>query len=80
MGPPFVRGRAIAAPSQDEEREAGGVAAPSDLQARPTGLGAIVGAAEAWMPHVVADGRLVTGRNAQSSAALAAAVLAILGT
>lgn len=78
-GTPFIAGRHVAAFTDAEERAVGGEAkVPFLLETRLKELGAIHHAAADWAPHAVVDGRLVTGQNPQSSAAVAAQVLALL--
>ena len=50
------------------------------LQSRLAELGARHSGAGDWQPHVVTDGRLVTGQNPASSTGVAQAVLAALAS
>lgn len=79
-GTPFIYGRHVAAFTDSEERAVNGTAkVPFLLETRLNDLGAIHLAADDWSSNAVRDGRLVTGQNPQSSAAVAAQVLALLG-
>lgn len=78
-GTPFIAGRKIAAFTDAEERAVGGVAkVPFLLESRLKELGAMHVAAADWASNAVQDGRLVTGQNPQSSAAVASLVLGLL--
>jgi putative intracellular protease/amidase len=78
-GTPFIAGRRIAAFTDAEERAVEGTAkVPFLLESRLKELGAIHHGAADWTSQVVRDGRLITGQNPQSSAAVAAAALALL--
>lgn len=75
-GAALVAGRRVAAFSDDEERAVGMLAVvPFLLSERLTDRGAVHDVGPSFMPHVVEDGRLVTGQNPASTAdAVAAAV------
>lgn len=78
-GSPIVAGRRIAAFTDSEEAAVGLTdVVPFLLQSRLTEQGAQHTAAADWQPHVVTDGRLVTGQNPASSTGVAEAVLAVL--
>jgi putative intracellular protease/amidase len=64
----------------DEEEELLGllVALPATTEALVDAAGAICVPAEPWKPHVVVDGRLVTGQNPQSSSETALRMLDVL--
>jgi putative intracellular protease/amidase len=69
MGDPLVRGRKVAAFTNEEEKQAGlEKAVPFLLQSRLESLGASVVTAEPFMENVVVDDRLITGQNPASSA------------
>lgn len=53
---------------------------PFMLEAKLKELGAKYESADDWNPHVCVDGKLVTGQNPQSSAAIAAAVITLLSS
>ncbi|MGW7130836.1 type 1 glutamine amidotransferase domain-containing protein [Streptomyces bobili] len=73
-------GRGIAAFTNAEEMQAGlGDKARWLLQDRLTEAGVEVRVGEAWAPHVIVDGNLVTGQNPASSGPLAAELLKKLG-
>lgn len=78
-GEPLVRGRRVAAFTDDEERAAGHEEhVPFLLQTRLEELGATVVTAPIWQPNVQADGRLVTGQNPASAEGVAEAVVELL--
>ncbi|MCZ4431289.1 type 1 glutamine amidotransferase domain-containing protein [Agrobacterium sp. SOY23] len=78
-GTPFVKDRTLAAYTDSEER-AGQHAAnvPFLLEERLRGLGARQVIGNDFEPNAVTDGRLVTGQNPQSSAAVATHVMKLL--
>lgn len=78
-GEPLVKGLKFAAFS-DEEEEAAGLAKvmPFLLESRLKGLGGKYSKAAKWQPHVVRDGRLITGQNPASSKQVAEQVLTAL--
>lgn len=78
-GTPFIAGRHVAAFTDAEERAVDGVEkVPFLLESRLKELGAIHHGAADWSPNAIQDGRLVTGQNPQSSAAVAELVLRLL--
>jgi putative intracellular protease/amidase len=78
-GTPLVAGKRIAAFTDSEESAAGLTeVVPFLLQSRLEELGAKHSGAADWQPHVVTDGRLVTGQNPASSTGVAEAVVAVL--
>ncbi|GMG82674.1 type 1 glutamine amidotransferase domain-containing protein [Paralimibaculum aggregatum] len=78
-GRPLVAGRRVSAFTDSEERATGLEAVvPFLLESRLRALGARVETGPDWEPHALRDGRLVTGQNPASSAAVAAALLAAL--
>ena len=80
-GRPLVAGKEVAAFTNDEEEAAGLTAhVPFLLQTRLEELGAHHTAAPPFEPHVVTDGRLVTGQNPASATGVAQAVLEVLQT
>lgn len=78
-GAPLVRGREVAAFTNDEERAVGlaGVV-PFLLADALVALGAVHRPAADWQPQVVVDGRLVTGQNPASARGVAEAMVAAL--
>jgi putative intracellular protease/amidase len=78
-GQPLVKGKKVAAFSDEEEQAAqlSGVV-PFLLESKLTGLGAVYSKAAKWQPHVERDGKLVTGQNPASSRPVAEQVLAAL--
>jgi putative intracellular protease/amidase len=79
-GEPIVRGRRVAAFSNEEEDAVGltGIV-PFALETRLRELGARYERGPKWAAFAVRDGKLVTGQNPQSSADTAREVLAALG-
>jgi putative intracellular protease/amidase len=78
-GTPLVAGKRIAAFTDSEENAVGLTeVVPFLLQSRLEELGAKHTGAPDWQPHVVTDGRLVTGQNPASSTGVAEAVVAVL--
>jgi len=78
-GTPLVAGKRIAAFTDAEETAVGLTeVVPFLLQSRLEELGAEHTGAADWQPHVVTDGRLVTGQNPASSTGVAEAVLTVL--
>lgn len=74
-GAPLFKGRRATGFTDAEEVAVGKMdAVPFALEARMRELGADFAAAADWTPHVVADGKLITGQNPMSSAAVAEAV------
>ncbi len=80
-GRPLVEGREVAAFTNAEESAAGLTeVVPFLLQSRLEQLGAKHTSAANFQPHVITDGRLVTGQNPASATGLARAVLAALAS
>jgi putative intracellular protease/amidase len=78
-GRPLVQGRNVAAFTDSEEAAVGlADVVPFLLQSRLEELGAVHSGAPDFQPHVVTDGRLVTGQNPASAVGVAEAVLARL--
>ena len=78
-GTPLVHGRQVAGFTNSEESAAGLTeVVPFLLQDKLAGIGAEHSGAADWQPHVVTDGRLVTGQNPASSTGVAEAVLRVL--
>lgn len=78
-GEPLVRGRRVAAFTDDEERAVGHQDhVPFLLQSRLEELGATVVVAPIWQPNVQTDGRLITGQNPASAEPVAEAVVGLL--
>lgn len=78
-GRPLVEGKQVAAFTNSEEEAAGLTdTVPFLLQSRLEELGAKHTGAADFQPHVVTDGRLVTGQNPASATGVAQAVVAAL--
>ncbi|PLZ03115.1 type 1 glutamine amidotransferase domain-containing protein [Burkholderia sp. WAC0059] len=78
-GRPLVAGRAVTAFSNSEETAAHGTGlVPFLIEDELRRLGGAYTSAADWSPHVVADGRLVTGQNPASSVPAAQRVLEML--
>ncbi len=79
-GGPLLAGRRITAFTNEEESQAGlAEKAPWLLEDRLRQTGSTFTAGDAWAPHVVVDGNLVTGQNPASSEEVATSVLDLLG-
>lgn len=75
-GVPLVRGRVLTGFSDDEETAVGADAViPFSVQQRLAELGGVVEVGAPFTEHVRRDGRLVTGQNPMSSAAVATEVI-----
>jgi putative intracellular protease/amidase len=78
-GAPLVRGRRVAAFSNEEEKAVHlDTVVPFALQTRLEELGARYERGPMWSSFAVRDGHLVTGQNPQSSVAVAREILAAL--
>lgn len=78
-GTPLVAGKNVAGFTDAEEAAVGLTdVVPFLLASRLRELGARHTGAADWQPHVVTDGRLVTGQNPASSTGVAEAVLKVL--
>ncbi|PDT26969.1 glutamine amidotransferase [Rhizobium sp. L9] len=77
-GTPFVRGKKVTGFSKKEEYDYAREDVPFELEDALTGEGAIYSSAANWEPHVVVDGRLITGQNPASAGPLAQELLAAL--
>ncbi len=78
-GAPLVQGRAVTGFSNDEEQAAHGVGVvPFLIEDEMRRLGAVYSSTDNWRPHVVVDGKLITGQNPASSEAAAKKVLEAL--
>ncbi len=72
-GVPFLRGRRVAAFTDEEERAVGmDQRVPFLLSHVLARIGAVHDVADPFLPHVVVDGRVVTGQNPASAGAVAA--------
>lgn len=73
-------GRRLAVFTDEEEATGGlGERTPYLVESRLRELGAIVETGEPWSVTVVSDGSLISGQNPQSSIAMAARLVAVLG-
>ena len=78
-GKPLVAGKRVTAFTNAEEQAVGlAQVVPFLLESRLLELGATFAAADLWQPFAVRDGRLITGQNPASSAAVADHVMAAL--
>ena len=77
-GTPLVRGRRLTAFSNAEEEHYARADVPFALEDALRDEGARFEAAAPWQSHAVVDGRLITGQNPASGAALAQAMAAVL--
>lgn len=79
-GKPAVAGRRVTGFSDAEEAAVGLTdAVPFSIEKRMKALGAAYEAAEAFAPHAVSDGPLITGQNPASSEKTADLLIAALG-
>jgi putative intracellular protease/amidase len=79
-GKPVVNGRQVTGFANSEEKAAGLTdVVPFLLEDMLQNNGARYSKAADWHPHVVTDGRLITGQNPASSGAAAEALLKALG-
>ncbi|HVJ38147.1 MAG TPA: type 1 glutamine amidotransferase domain-containing protein [Stenotrophomonas sp.] len=77
-GTPLVRGRQLTSFSTAEEDGYARADVPFDLETALRGEGAHYSAGPDWQPHVVVDGRLITGQNPASAGPLAEALVQAL--
>jgi putative intracellular protease/amidase len=77
-GSPLVRGRKLTSFSNAEEENYAKADVPFSLEGALRESGAVYTAADPWQEHVVLDGRLMTGQNPASAAALARAIVPAL--
>lgn len=78
-GVPLVKGRTVTGFTNSEEAAVGLTAVvPFSIEDEMARRGGHFVKGADWAPYVVTDGRLVTGQNPASSAATAAAVIALL--
>ncbi|MEQ6886950.1 type 1 glutamine amidotransferase domain-containing protein [Salicola sp. Rm-C-2C1-2] len=76
---PFIQGRRVAGFTDSEEKAVGGEEkVPFLLESRLKELGAKHEATDDWNPLAIQDGKLITGQNPQSSAAVAEKLIAAL--
>ena len=78
-GQSILNGRRVTGASDDEERQmALDRVVPFSLGKRLTRCGAEYICTDPWKPHVVADGKLITGQNTQSAGELAFTMLSMM--
>ena len=78
-GQSILNGRRVTGASDDEERQmALDRVVPFSLGKRLSRCGAEYSCTEPWKPHVITDGRLITGQNTQSAGELAFTMLSVL--
>lgn len=77
-GKPFVSGRKVTGFSTKEEYDYAREDVPYELEEALRAEGGDYSSAANWEPHVVVDGRLITGQNPASAAPLAKELLAAL--
>jgi len=66
-GTPFVRGKKLTSFSMKEEYDYAREDVPYELEEALRAEGAEYSSVENWQPHVVVDGRLITGQNPASA-------------
>lgn len=77
-GKPLVRGRRLTSFSDAEEENYAKPDVPFMLESALREAGALHESSDPWQPHVVVDGRLMTGQNPASAGPLARAILPVL--
>jgi putative intracellular protease/amidase len=77
-GTPFVQGKKLTSFSKAEEYDYAREDVPYELEDALRGEGAEYSSVANWQPHVVVDGRLITGQNPASAAELGKKLLAAL--
>lgn len=77
-GTPLLAGKRVTGFSTSEEDGYARADVPFDLETALRGEGALYTSAPDWQPHVVVDGRLITGQNPASAGPLAQAVVEAL--
>ncbi|HEY9254976.1 MAG TPA: type 1 glutamine amidotransferase domain-containing protein [Stenotrophomonas sp.] len=77
-GTPLVSGRKLTSFSTAEEDGYARADVPFDLETALRGEGALYTSGPDWQPHVVVDGRLITGQNPASAGPLAQALVEAL--
>jgi putative intracellular protease/amidase len=77
-GTPFVRGRKLTSFSNKEEFDYAREDVPYELEDALRAEGAEYSSASNWQPHVVVDGRLITGQNPASAGPLGKELVAAL--
>lgn len=77
-GTPFVKGKKLTSFSKAEEYDYAREDVPYELEDALRHEGADYSSAVNWQPHVVADGRLITGQNPASAGELGKRLLAAL--
>jgi putative intracellular protease/amidase len=77
-GVPFVRGKKLTSFSKKEEFDYARNDVPFELEDALNAEGAEYSSVANWQPHVVVDGRLITGQNPASAAPLGRELVAAL--
>lgn len=77
-GQPFVQGKKLTSFSKKEEFDYARADVPYELEDALRAEGAAYSSTTNWQPHVVVDGRLITGQNPASAGPLAEALLSAL--
>ena len=77
-GAPFVRGKKLTSFSKKEEYDYARDDVPYELEDALRAEGAEYSSAANWQPHVVVDGRLITGQNPASAGPLGKELVAAL--
>jgi putative intracellular protease/amidase len=77
-GSSLIRGRKLTSFSNAEEENYAKADVPFSLEDALRGEGASYSAAAPWQPHVIVDGRLMTGQNPASAGPLAREVMSAL--
>ena len=77
-GSSLIQGRKLTSFSNAEEENYARADVPFSLEDALRGEGAVYSAAPPWQPHVIVDGRLLTGQNPASAGPLAREVMSAL--
>jgi putative intracellular protease/amidase len=77
-GTPFVRGKKLTSFSKKEEYDYAREDVPYELEDALRAEGAEYSSASNWQPHVIVDGRLITGPNPASAGLLGKELVAAL--
>jgi len=77
-GMPFVRGKKLTSFSKKEEYDYARDDVPYELEDALRAEGAEYASASNWQPHVIVDGRLITGQNPASAKGVAEKMIKLL--
>lgn len=77
-GKPFVHGKKLTGFSKAEEYDYAREDVPYELEDALRAEGAVYSSVANWQPHVIVDGRLITGQNPASATQVGKELLAAL--